>query len=391
MGARRHYWAIALVLILGIVLSACAIPQVNAEDRLYLDLSLEYLDELQLPKQNFEDTPVGGLSAITYDRASDRLYALSDDRGNGSPPRFYTIQVVLNQTEPTHPRIDDVVVEGMTPLLTESGDPFPSGIVDPEGIALSPQQTVIISSEGVARDSIPPFIDEFDVTTGQRLQSFPIPNRYVPETGKGESKGVQDNRGFEALTLSAAGMGIGRVEPFRVFAAVEEPLQQDLQEESSDVEFASSAPFMPGRMLHYVVSDDQATLIAEHLYPIEPRPFGAANNGLVELLSIDQAGHFLSLERSFGVLGVGAKIFQVAIANATDTSQIEAFETNINTTQPVYKRLILDLSELDIYLDNLEGMTLGPQLADGSQSLILVSDDNFNENQVTQWLLFKMF
>ena len=391
MGARRHYWAIALVLILGIVLSACAIPQVNAEGRLYLDLSLEYLDELQLPKQNFEDTPVGGLSAITYDRASDRLYALSDDRGNGSPPRFYTIQVVLNQTEPTHPRIDDVIVEGITALLTESGDPFPPGIVDPEGIALSPQQTVIISSEGVARDSIPPFIDEFDVTTGQRLQSFTIPNRYVPETGKGESKGVQDNRGFEALTLSAAGMGIGRVEPFRVFAAVEEPLQQDLQEESSDVEFASSAPFMPGRMLHYVVSDDQATLIAEHLYPIEPRPFGAANNGLVELLSIDQAGPFLSLERSFGVLGVGAKIFQVAIANATDTSQIEVFETNINTTQPVYKRLVLDLSELDIYLDNLEGMTLGPRLADGSQSLILVSDDNFNENQVTQWLLFKMF
>lgn len=390
MGARRNRWAIALVLIVGLVLSACAIPQVNAEDRLYLDLSLEYLDEFQLPKQRFEGTPVGGLSAITYDRAGDRFYALSDDRGNGSPPRFYTVHLVLNQTESAHPHIDDVIVEEVTPILAASGAPFPSGIVDPEGIALSPQQTVIISSEGVARDGIPPFIEEFDVTTGERLQSFPIPNRYVPETSEGVSKGVQDNRGFEALTLSAAGMGIGRVEPFRVFAAVEEPLQQDLQEESSDDESTSSAPFMPGRMLHYVVSDDQATLIAEHLYPIEPRPFGAANNGLVELLSIDQAGHFLSLERSFGVLGVGAKIFQVAIANATDTSQIEAFDTNINTIQPVYKRLILDLSELGMYLDNLEGMTLGPQLADGSQSLILVSDDNFNESQVTQWLLFKM-
>jgi hypothetical protein len=35
-------------------------------------------------------------------------------------------------------------------------------------------------------------------------------------------------------------------------------------------------------------------------------------------------------------------------------------------------------------------MTLGPRLADGSRSLILVSDDNFNPNQVNQFLLFRL-
>jgi hypothetical protein len=50
----------------------------------------------------------------------------------------------------------------------------------------------------------------------------------------------------------------------------------------------------------------------------------------------------------------------------------------------------LDLSELGIYLDNLEGMTLGPRLPDGSQSLVLVSDNNFNDIQLTQFLLFRL-
>jgi hypothetical protein len=52
--------------------------------------------------------------------------------------------------------------------------------------------------------------------------------------------------------------------------------------------------------------------------------------------------------------------------------------------------LLLNLKQLDIRLDNLEGMTLGPRLPDGSQSLLLVSDNNFNSLQITQLLLFRL-
>jgi hypothetical protein len=48
------------------------------------------------------------------------------------------------------------------------------------------------------------------------------------------------------------------------------------------------------------------------------------------------------------------------------------------------------LSTLGIYLDNLEGMALGPRLPDGSRSLLVVSDDNFKEAQMTQFLLFRL-
>ena len=41
-------------------------------------------------------------------------------------------------------------------------------------------------------------------------------------------------------------------------------------------------------------------------------------------------------------------------------------------------------------LENLEGMTLGPRTQDGSQTMILISDDNFREEQATQFLLFRI-
>ena len=110
---------------------------------------------------------------------------------------------------------------------------------------------------------------------------------------------------------------------------------------------------------------------------------------MTELLVLEKQGYFLSLERTFGFTGVGAKIFQVAVNNATDTSTFDSLQ-EISGIQPLRKNLVLDLQDLDIYLDNLEGMTLGSRLPDGSHSLILISDNNFNDEQVTQLLLFRL-
>ena len=73
-----------------------------------------------------------------------------------------------------------------------------------------------------------------------------------------------------------------------------------------------------------------------------------------------------------------------------DTSTIVSLQGDISSITPVKKKLLLDLSTLGIYLDNLEGITLGPRLPDGTQSLLLVSDDNFSDAQVTQFLLFRI-
>ena len=433
-----------VLLLLGLGCSSCSLPQVQAEDRLFLPLTVEFLDEYILPATDFEGTPVGGLSAIAYDRQRDRLYALSDDRGRLAPPRFYTLQLhtaegtdfsnnftdsVSTVSNPlssdatnneTAIQIQSVDIQSVTYLTQENGDPFPVDTIDPEGLVLSPEGTLFISSEGVTNASVPPWVDEFDLNSGQRLRRLSIPPQYRPaeldEEATAPTMGGQNNTGFEALALSAAGMGMGNDEPYRVFVGLENPLIQDANIVNPE------AP-QPGRILHYVVSPDQSFVLSEHVYPIEPLPFGAVTNGLVELMALGSGGHFLSLERSYGLGGVRAKLFQTTFSDATDTATLAFLDpdatanaaqntvptnTGPNTAQnaavpnqgtqawldgiqPMRKQLVFDLYDSGIRLDNVEGMTLGPRLPDGSRSLLMISDDNFNpDDQVTQLLLFRI-
>lgn len=387
-----------------VFLTGCSLPQIKAEDRLFLPLSLDYLGEYRLPKGDFEGTPVGGLSGIAYDRQRNRFYAVSDDRSERAPARFYTLKLDIDTSEApageseagtseTAPAIGirSVEIEQVTTLKGEDGQPFPEGTIDLEGIALSPRRTLFVASEGVTQANIPPFIDEFERESGSLLSRLPVPKRFLPQEEDGQPMGVQNNRGFEALTINASGAAPNSTEPYRLFTATEAPIAQDLP--LPNTANNSTAPPAPQslRFLHYLVGDPQPLLLAEHLYLIDPPPSGATENGLVELVSLDQGGHFLSLERSFGAaVGVGAKLYELAIGGATDISGVPYLRGNITGIVPISKRLLLDLSDLNIPLDNVEGMAIGAQLPDGSQSLILVSDDNFNPLQVTQLLLFRL-
>jgi hypothetical protein len=145
------------------------------------------------------------------------------------------------------------------------------------------------------------------------------------------------------------------------------------------------------RFLHYVVNPiGQPLPIAEHLYLLDDPPLDATNHGLTEMLAIQPEGYFLSLERSYGKSGYGAKLFLVTVGNATDTSGVERFNVDLGQLQPLRKKLLFDFSQLDFDIYNLEGLATGPRLPDGSKSLFVISDDNFNEQEATQILLFRL-
>ena len=354
--------------------TACSLPpRVMAQDRIFLDLSLEFLDSYELPETSFEDTIVGGLSAIAYDQASDRFYVLSDDRSQRGAARFYTMKLNLQATSSNEISIDNLTVEKVTFLKDQNGNLFPENSIDPEGIALSPRGTVFISSEGAPDNNINPFISEFDLQTGKQKSTVPLSQKYL----RSQNQGIQKNLAFESLTIKPVGLP---QDPFRLFTATESSLIQDLSEEEN----------ARIRFTHYVINPiGDPIVVAEHLYLLEPDEPETISNGLTELLTLDREGYFLSLERTFGFIGVGAKIFQVVAGNASDTYTTDSLK-DISNIQPLNKKLLLDLQDLDIYLDNLEGMTLGPRLPDGSKSLILISDNNFSEDQVTQFLLFRL-
>jgi hypothetical protein len=383
---RKIFSKLFVSITLIFILTACGIaPRVMAEQRMFLDLSLEFLGEYQIPKQTFQNTTVGGLSGITYDRKRNRFYAVSDDRSQLAPARFYTLNLNLNRSEKNKVSLDRIEIEKVTFLKNERGETYSPGTVDCEGIALSARGTLFISSEGAIDLGIPPFIGEFDLNNGQLLQTLRIPQRYLPELSSdsdAKPRGIQNNLGFEALMI--AQNSIMKDDPFRLFTATESALVQDSPPETPQ----ESAKI---RLMHYVINPiGEPVLVGENFYLLDAAPSDVLSSGLSELTALEKEGYSLSLERTFGLSGFGAKIFQVVNANATDTSLILSFQGDQQKIVPLKKKLLLDLSELGIELDNLEGMTLGTKLPDGSQTLWLVSDDNFKDGQVTQFLLFRL-
>jgi len=151
----------------------------------------------------------------------------------------------------------------------------------------------------------------------------------------------------------------------------------------------------------------------EYIYEVGPITKSDNNdfedNGLVELLTLDN-GNLLSVEREF-VDGVGntIKVYEVDLIGADDVSNkqtLDGFE------KAVSKELLLDFDELkllegrdsefsyqDNALGNIEGVTFGPDI-DGCKTLVFVSDDNFNafddgidgngDDQFTQFLAFRV-
>lgn len=364
--------------ILCFILVACGVPSdaVQAESRLFLPLSLEFLDSYTLPKQAIEDLPFGGISDLSYDRQQDLYYAVSDDRRS---PRFYTMRLSVADGEEGI-GIATAEVLAMTRLRISGGETYGRQLLDPEDIALSPRRTLFISSEGVLSNQSPPLIAEFDPQTGQELEQLPLPRRFLPQAEP--PQGIRDNFGFEALTIAATSTLAD--DPFRLFTATESVLAQDFDPDNPPKE-------IPLRWLHYVINSvGPPVLVSENLYPLDPAPAGTLLHGLSAMVALPREGYFLTLERTFGLTGFQGKIFQTVNANATDTSRIASFRSGTDTINPMRKQLLLDLEDLGIELDNLEGITLGPRLPDGSPSLIAISDDNFSEDKTSQILLFRL-
>jgi hypothetical protein len=350
---------------LALLLTGCSLPQVSAESRLFLNLSASFVADYTLPQRNFNNTITGGFSALTYDAQQNRIYALVDDQTN---PRFYTLK--LNLEAPSSSP-SAMTVEAVTPLkeFSQATEPKPSLPLDSEGMALTHRGTVFIASEGNPSLKISPRLSEFEFLSGLWQQDLPLPKQYwTLNPDDTLALGVKPNHGFEAMTISAEGD--------RLFVATEAPLQQDASSHYS-------------RFLHYWIGEPEPLLISEHLYPLNS--ISGKNTGLTDLIDIDNAGHFLSLERSYSpTAGYGAILYQLATGVATDTSGIRTLPSNLKGIVPILKQPLLNLAELNIPLQNLEGLTLGPRLQDGSRSLLLISDNHFNSAVPTQVLMLRL-
>lgn len=173
-----------------------------------------------------------------------------------------------------------------------------------------------------------------------------------------------------------------------LFVNVEEPLYDD----GSRSGLNDSAGIT--RILQFDMAAKKP--VAQYAYILDPVahapiPANAFKiNGIPDILSIGK-NKFLVIERSYstGRMACTIKVFLADISSAENINDIASLKTKTGL-KTVYKKLILNMDDLGIYIDNIEGVTFGPILPDGKRSLLFIADNNFNPLEKTQFLLFEI-
>jgi hypothetical protein len=388
MPSRRLISALAtpaLVLTVGACGAAAAPPPAQpAETSTPAQLQVvAFLGEHRIPPgTQYGGTTVGGFSGLDRDAESGSWVIVSDDRSSLQPARFYTADLRFDGPDGA---LSAVELTGTTPFLRPDGTPYPpleggdGTTADPEDIRVDPTTGQLLwSQEGervVPADGAAPMLIDPTVRFTQRDGRFGSELTISPEqrADAGE-RGIRQNQGPEGLTFADRGN--------LVVTALEGPLLQD----------GPAATRTAGALSRIVLQTRTGEIVSEFTYPQEPifadpvPADGFANSGVTAVLAVDDndPAHFLVVERSF-VTGVGNKIriYDVDTTGATDIAGGQP----ISGATPVTKRLLVDLADLPLAsVDNIEGMAWGPDRPDGSRTLVLVSDDNFEETQVTQFV-----
>ena len=347
--------------------------------------SLKFLDEYVIPYDlRLQNTWVGGLSGIDYNAAENKYFIISDERSATSAARFYTAAIDINNY-----KIDSVRFLSVETLKNAQNDTFPAlkilpeHAADPESIRYNKKtKTLVWSSEGdkaIRSNRMVyqnPWIYEMDLK-GRFKDSFLIPanlHMYVGDSG------ARENDVLEGLSFS--------LDYRHLWASMEGAIHED-----GPLATASYAN-APVRFTKFDVKTKKA--VGQYGYLLdaiaaEPVPNTAFSiNGIPEILNIGE-NRFLVLERSFstGVENCVIKIYLADFSKATDVSTITSLYQNTNY-KPAVKKLLFNLNSLERYIDNVEGITMGPLLPNGHRSLILVADNNFNIKEKQQVFLFEI-
>ena len=347
------------------------------------DPSLKFLSQFEIPYgQTYQNTAVGGLSSIDYDPKNDLYYFLSDDRAILNHARFYTAKIKLGTQS-----IDQVQLQAVNSLKKPEGGAYtnwekePNTSIDPEEMRYNPKNKKLVwCSEGarVVHDATTvlqnPTIQIADLK-GNYNSNYPLPANLVMSA---EEKGPRSNSALEGLSFNSRYT--------ELYASVEEPLYED----------GSQASVTKGGLVRFYVFDAKTKRnTAQYGYILDPVAHapepenGFKVNGIATIQYYNE-NQLLVVERSYSVgrPSCTIKIYLCDFSKATNVKD----RVTIQNPDIVLatKKLILNLDDLNLFVDNVEGITFGPKLTNGKSSLLLVTDNNFSNKQKTQIFLFEV-
>ncbi len=327
---------------------------------------------------------VGGLSGIDYDAKNNTYYLISDDRSAKNDARFYSVKIHF-----TDRGIDSIELIDVKPLLQPSGKPYPSTkqnahlTPDPESIRYnSITKELVWSSEGErtinTQDSIlqNPSINVTGMDGKYKL-NYKIPTVLAMNT---KSLGPRQNGTLEGLSFNENYSAL--------YACMEEPLYQDGPKAETE-ETKSYVRILKFDTSSKVCAEQYAYQLEKVAYHSTPTNAFKVN-GVSEILWYG-SNRLLVIERSFstGRLPCTIKIFLTDVSHADNIASINSLlETPPKKTAT--KKLLLNMDDLGIFIDNIEGVTFGPTLPNGHRAFIFVADNNFMPFEKNQFLVFEI-
>ena len=382
----RHFFNLTFSLLLAAALTACSATPQPAERHICSAPQAQpwsLLGEIRWPHDTqFAGTPVGGLSSLDYNPATGLYYLVSDDRSTQAPARFYTARIRYDEAG-----LHEVSLQGMTPLLSPGQRPYASsktpepGIATPDAEALRVLpggQSLLWSSEGDFARGFGPQLTQAS-TDGRWLRDWRLPPGFEISQPVSAEQGPRNNFTLEGMSLSDDGKTL--------WLSMEAPLKQD---------GPMPAPGKAGgpvRITAYDIATQQPVRQLAYMPDALPEPLWlrrGAVNCISEILA-DGPDHLLVLERSFSApLNFGARLYRVSTRADAGTDTLRLPQLTPDNHQPLSKQLVLDLADAGLRsVDNIEGMSWGPPLPDGRRVLLLVSDNNFNPAEVTQFIALR--
>lgn len=342
---------------------------------------------------------LGGFSAIAQSHQTGIYWALSD-RGpdDGAVPyetRFHKIRLSMSKAQPdpstesqnglpyrldfeclstTMLKSDNKPLVGLASVF-DVDDKY-AGRLDPEGIRQLPSGQLAIS------DEYGPHLGIFDVN-GTLQRWIDVPSEFfisTPGLTKGEEnasniRGRQGNGGFEGVSVSEDGRFITSI--------FQGPL---LQDHAFDSDGESLGCFT--RITRFNLKTGQST---QYVYQLDDPDYGIS-----EIMTLEN-GDLLVLERD-GKTGFEAtckRFYRVRLDGATNVSQVDSLPAKELPKEiiPVSKKLYLDMLNpsyglRDSIPKKIEGVCWGEKLSDGTRTLIICTDNDFDTEQATKIYVF---
>jgi hypothetical protein len=344
---------------------------------------LNYLNTYVLPNNlQFEGTTVGGLSGIDYDSENNCYYLICDDRSHINPARFYKATIDISDNG-----INNVKIVAVDTLFQRDGSTYPelsyhaTRTTDPEAMRFNQHTgTLIWTSEGdrviKLKDTI--LIDPTITIISQQgrfVDSIPLPANLRMQLTEA---GPRRNGVLEGATFA---------DNFKnLYVSLEEALYQDGPRATPEPNHAYT------RLYKFDLKRKKN--VAQYAYQLEPmavKPVrqGDFTNGIPDILWLGKH-RLLVTERSYsGLMGSNVKVFEADLKGAENIIKNPAMLVQ-SPAQLVKKRLLLDMDHLGIYIDNIEGATIGPKLPNGHQTLVFVADNNFIDAEESQFMIFEV-